>query len=237
DPNWVLAVCFSGESLGSALQKTKVVVDMLEQVQLPPPPSNIEVEQLTEQSPEAPQAAAVETAVPRIEHEPVPTIVPPATVTVKHGCVVHRGARYSEALTLGSSLNKELKGKFANVAVDVLLLIDEKKTVFKLSELLAKTVEQVINIVTWCVSERIVTVDCPEEQESGTRTIVEFPLFMGDIKKVKKEHQAVLMLCDGTRTLQDIALKLNMPYFAALQTVVPYRGKTLRFVGKDKMSE
>lgn len=240
DPNWVLAVCFSGESLGSALQKTKVVVDMLEQVRLPPPPSNIEVQSVTEQSPEALGGATAETAAPTVEQgeRPAPTKPQPSeTVIVRHACVVHRGARYSEALTLGSNTNKELRGKFANVGVDVLLLIDEKKTVFKLSELLTKTVEQVINIVTWCVSERIVTVDCPEEQESGTRTIVEFPLFMGDIKKVKKEHQPVLILCDGTRTLQDIALKLNMPYFAALQTVIPYRGKTLRFVGKDRIAE
>jgi hypothetical protein len=238
DPNWILAVHFSEESLGSALQKAKTVVDMLEQIGLPPPPSNIEAGLGPETVVELPETVATEIETMRsdLAAESVTTAVSEAgPVVVRHGCVVHRGPRYTDAVTIGSPLNQLLKGRPAKFAVDVLLLADEKRTVFKISEALGKPVEQVIDVVTWCVSERILTVECPEEQESGVATIVEYPLFEGDLKKVRKEHQAVLMLCDGVHTVQDIAGELSIPYFKALQSIVPYRGKTLRFVGKDKV--
>jgi len=240
DPNWILAVHFSEESLGSALQKTKTVVDMLEQVELPPPPSNIATELPVEAVEEVPEDLS-----PEIEKMKAATItegaevgVPEAgLVVVRHGCIVHHGPRYTDAVTLGSPLNRLLKDKSAKFAVDVLLLADEKRTVFKISQELGKSVERVIDVVTWCVSERILTVECPEEQEAGVAPIVEYPLYEGDLKKAKKEHQAVLMLCDGVHTVQDIAAELNIPYFKALQSIVPYRGKTVKFVGKDKAGE
>ena len=63
------------------------------------------------------------------------------------------------------------------------------------------------------------------------------PLFEGDIAKAKKDHRAVLQLCDGTRTLNEISTELGIPYFQALQSVVPYRGKTLKFIRTDKKSK
>jgi len=240
DPNWILAVDFSEESLGSALQKAKTVVDMLEQIGLPPPPSNIEAELGPETMVELPETVATEIETMRsdLAAESVTAAVSEAgPVVVRHGCVVHRGPRYMDAVTIGSPLNQLLKGKPAKFAIDVLLLANEKRTVFKISEALGKPVEQVIDVVTWCVSERILTVECPEEQESGVATIVEYPFFEGDLKKVKKEQQAVLMLCDGKHTVKDIAAELGIPYFKALQSIVPYRGKTVRFVGKDRIIE
>ncbi len=240
DPNWILAVHFSEESLGSALQKTKAVVEMLGQIELPPPPSNIETELAPAAFEDSPEDLGVE--IERMKTDLAAKVTTAGVaetrpIVVKHGCIVHRGPRYIDAVTLGSALNQLIKQKSAKFAVDVLLLADEKSTVFKISQALGKSVEQVIDVVTWCVSERVLTVECPEEQEPGVTTIVEYPLFEGDLKKAKKEHQPVLMLCDGTRTVQGIATELNMPYFKALQSIVPYRGKTLRFVGKDKAAE
>jgi hypothetical protein len=240
DPNWILAVHFSEESLGSALQKTKAVVEMLGQIELPPPPSNIETKIVPETSEGLPEDLGPEIDKMKADLAAEGTtisVVEAGPVVVKHGCIVHRGPTYADAVTLSSPLNRLLKEKLAKFAVDVLLLADEKRTVFKISQALGKSVEQVIDAVTWCVSERILTVECPEEQEAGVAAIVEYPLFEGDLKKAKKEHQAVLMLCNGTRTIQDIATELNIPYFKALQSIVPYRGKTVRLVGKDKAVE
>lgn len=240
DPNWILAVHFSEESLGTALQKTKAVVEMLEQVELPPPPSNIDTTPISEPLEGLPEDLGIEIEAMKTDlaKQGATVGVPePETIVVKHGCIVLRGPRYNDAVTLGSPLNQLLKSKSAKFSVDVLLLADEKRTVFKISEALGKSVEQVIDVVTWCVSERILAVECPEEQETGITAIVEYPLFEGDLKKAKKEHQDVLMLCDGAHTVQDIAATLNMPYFKALQSIVPYRGKTLRFVGKDRIVE
>ena len=46
DPDWVLAVLFDPDfQLGGALSRTKAVTDLLVQVDLPPPPSSIDVEE------------------------------------------------------------------------------------------------------------------------------------------------------------------------------------------------
>ena len=157
-------------------------------------------------------------------------------VEVRHGCVVYRDATYRDSVTLDSALNVSLKKEFANVGIDILLIVDEKMTVYKLAEHLARPVEKVIEIVQWCVSRKIFRVECPEVQELGQKEIIELPLFEGKIDKAKKKHRPVLELCDGKRTLQEIATELGMPYFEALQSVVPYRGKTVKFIRTDKSS-
>jgi hypothetical protein len=249
DPQWVLAVLFDPDfQLGGALSRTKAVVDLLMQVDLPPPPTSIAVEEeVTSQTEEAP-IVETESAIP---HEPEETLMglpthpkpletlekpPQEPVEVRHGCVVHRGEEYKNSVTLDSELNIALKRAFANVGIDILLIVDEKMTVYKLAEHLARPVEKIIEIVKWCVSREVLWVECPEEQEPSQREIIELPLFEGKIEKVKKKHRPVLELCDGKRTLQEIATELGIPYFEALQMVVPYRGKTVRFIRTDKSS-
>ncbi|MFW9807563.1 MAG: hypothetical protein ACFFFK_12615 [Candidatus Thorarchaeota archaeon] len=247
DPRWVLAVLFEPDfQLGGALSRTKVVVDLLTQVELPPPPSTlgdedeepiqVEVESsLADESPESvveeflpPEPVEVDAATPEpLEVEPV---------EVKHGCVVHKGETYRDSVTLESPLNVSLKREFANVGVDVLLVVDEKMTVYKIADHLARPVEKVIQIVSWCVSHRILWVECPEEQEPSQKEIIEMPLFEGSLDKAKKQHRSVLALCDGKKTLQEIATELGIPYFEALQSVVPYRGKMVTFIRTDKLS-
>ncbi|MFW9846483.1 MAG: hypothetical protein ACFFD6_07035, partial [Candidatus Thorarchaeota archaeon] len=151
--------------------------------------------------------------------------------------VVFREERYDEAMSLDTDLNKEIKNRFSHIGVDVLLMVDEKRTIFKIAENLPRSVEQAIDIIKWCVARDIVRVECPEEQEAGSVEIIELPLFEGDLKKAKKEHRELLSMCDGNRPLQEIAQELEIPYFQALQSIIPYRGKTLKFVRKSKKTD
>ncbi len=231
DPEWVLVVLFTPElHLGGALSRTQAVVDLLVQVDLPPPPviAEPEIEVVIE---EPPIADEIEEVLPEEEEESLPI-----EVEVFHGCVVLRGKRYSEAMTLDSKLNLAMKRAYSNLGVDILLVIDEKMTVYKIADHLAKPVEQVLEAVTWCVNEGITGVECPDVQEPGQKEIIELPLFEGQLKKAKKQHRAVLELCDGTRTLHQISNVLNIQYFAALQCTIPYRGKTLKFIRTDKIT-
>jgi hypothetical protein len=139
-------------------------------------------------------------------------------------------------VTLDTQLNVAIKKAFANVGIDILLVVDEKMTVYRLAEHLARAVDKVISIIEWCISRDILWVECPEEQDTAQKEIIEMPLFEGKLDKVKKKHRPVLELCDGKTTLQEIATELDIPYFEALQSVVPYRGKTVRFIRTDKSS-
>jgi len=258
DSSWVLAVLFEPDfQLGGALSRTKAVVDLLIQVKLPPPPASLAEEEVSlpaeEESMIETDSTLSETSVETVVEDaiaPEPAeqvsietvtakpqdVAPQKLVEVKHRCVVHRGDAYKDSVTLDSELNMSIKRLFANVGIDVLLVVDEKMTVYKLAEHLARPVEKIIEIVKWCVSRNILWVECPEEQEPSQKEIIELPLFEGKIDKVKKQHRAVLEMCNGKRTLQEIATELGIPYFEALQMIIPYRGKSVRFIRTDKSS-
>lgn len=239
DANWVLGVLFlAEESLGSALQKTQDVISLMKTVELPPPPSPVEKPVEPESVTEIPPAIKEEPEITEsietkqdvsLELAPIPL----EEIEIRHGCTVFKGPLYGDAMSLDSSLNQELKTRHSS-GVDLCLMIDEKRTVFKMSEILGRSVEEAIDAVQWCVSRHIMTVECPEKQELGTKEIVELPLFEGELKKTKKEHRAVLELCDGNRSLQLISDMLGIQYFQALQSVVPYRGKSVKFIRKAK---
>jgi predicted regulator of Ras-like GTPase activity (Roadblock/LC7/MglB family) len=248
DSNWVLAVLFSPDlQLGVALQKAAEVISLMDSVNLPPPPSPVS-------EPELPQPVQVEAApdtiVPEIVIEPLESepelepvvevetaVVEPSKVEIRHGCVVFRADNYNDTMTLESGLNKQIKERFANLGIDILLMVDEKRTIFKIAESLGRGVEEALNVVRWCVPMNIVRVECPEAQETGAVEIIELPIFEGELKKAKKEHRDLLSLCNGNRPLQDIAKELSIPYFQALQSILPYRGKTLRFIRKTKTAD
>ncbi|MCF2136026.1 MAG: hypothetical protein K9W43_02200 [Candidatus Thorarchaeota archaeon] len=230
NPDWILAVLFAESSLGIALQKTSDVIRLLMQVDLPPPPQPSPSEAKEPPSEVPADEVAVEPTPPSIPDETIPL----ETIRVQHGCVVLRGPRFTSAMTMDSQLNQELR-KYAMVGMDILLMVDEQRTVYKISDALDRPVDDIINVVRWCVSRRIVDVECPEEQATGARKIIEVPLFDGDLDKVKKQHRPVLELCDGTRTLNEVADILGIKYFEALQATLPYKGKSLKFVKTDKI--
>ncbi|MGY5871133.1 MAG: hypothetical protein RTV72_02710 [Candidatus Thorarchaeota archaeon] len=243
DPKWVLAVLFAPElHLGGALSRTQDVVNLLIQVDLPPPPIAVqepEIEVVPDE-PSLPEQEVVEepatTEEIEVPHPKQEEESEPEEIEVFHGCVVLRGTKYNEAVTLDSKLNLAMKRAYSNIGVDILLVIDEKMTVYKIAEQLAKPVENVLEAVTWCVNKGIVDVECPDEQDPEQKELIEMPLFEGKIGKAKKQHRAVLELCDGTRSLQQIATVLGIPYFEALQCTIPYRGKTLQFIRTVKLT-
>jgi len=238
DPQWVLTVLFSADlQLGEALSRTQIVTDLLLQVDLPPPPKfetevdSIDAEVISDEPAVVEEIDEAPDVEEEAEEESTPT-----EVEVFHGCVVLRGKKYNEAMSLDSKLNLAMKRAYSNLGVDILLVIDEKMTVYKIADNLAKPVETVLDAVKWCVSEGIADVECPDEQEPGQTELVERPLFEGQINKAKKQHRSVLELCDGTRSLQQISTVLGIPYFEALQSTIPYRGKTLKFIRTDKIT-
>jgi hypothetical protein len=249
DPNWVLGVLFKPEeTLGMALQKCRDVVRLLEDIQLPPPPDSAErnedlimefspdmIADYTSQESVEESTAYQSTRTDSSAEVPAELIeeIPLDEVFVEHGCIVQKDERFEDAINMKSALNTELVDTLSQLAVDILFLVDEERTVFKIAESSGRQVERVIEVIKHCISKRIVKVECPKEQESGRREIVELPLFEGEISKAKKTHRDVLELCDGTRTVHEIAEELGILYFNALQSIVPYRGKTLRFIRKD----
>lgn len=244
DGNWVLAVLFLPDlQLGVALQKATEVINLMKSVILPPPPTPVPQPEppLRVQVEESARTMAAETVIepelPETELEPVAEVEPAIAepeVEIRHGCVVFRGEKYNETMTLESDLNKEIKARFANIGIDILLMADEKRTIFKIAESLGRGVEEALGVIRWCVPRKIVRVECPDTQETGAVEIIELPIFEGELKKAKKEHRDLLSLCDGNRSLQDISHELGIPYFQALQSILPYRGKTLRFIRKSK---
>jgi len=243
DPNWVLAVLFSPDfQLGVALQKTKEVVGLMESVVLPPPPVPVAEETETPAREVFPEVVAAEPSpvvapIGPSTIEEAPPAERPREVEVRHGCVVHRDSFFNSAIAIEGELSSELKSRFSNLGVDVLLMVDEKRTAFKIAETLGRGTDQVFEVIAWCVQKQILNVECPEEQEAGTIEIVELPLFEGDLSKVKKDHRDLLAMCNGERTLQEIANLMGIPYFKALQSIIPYRGKTLTFIRKGMKSE
>lgn len=240
DSQWVLAVLFSPElTLGTALSRAKSVVELLENVTLPPPPVPVDLEE--ELVPETDAPAFHEQPIEHIEESSITPIADDTSTSMEaieltHGCTVFRGEKYKEAVTLDTDLNLALKKAHSNLGVDVLLVLDEKMTIYQIAGSLVKPAERVVDVIRWCLVEKIVTVDCPDAEETSQKEIVELPLFEGKIDKAKKEHRQILELCDGTRTLQEISTELGILYFEALQSILPYRGKTLRMVRTDKKS-
>jgi predicted regulator of Ras-like GTPase activity (Roadblock/LC7/MglB family) len=238
DPQWVLAVLFVPDlPLGSALSRAKSVVELLEEVTLPPPPVPLETEdeisiEVTATEVSEPPSIPLE-VVPPPSHTEEPAAIS-KDIELTPSCIVHRSERYTEAMILDSFLNNALKKTFANLGVDVLLIIDEKMTVSRIAGNLSKPIERVLEIIQWCLDQNVVNIEYSEEQDTSRKEIIEIPVFDGKIDKVKEEDQPILQLCDGTRTLQEIAAELGMQYFQALQSILPYRGKTLRMVRTDK---
>ncbi|TFG12090.1 hypothetical protein EU537_10395 [Candidatus Thorarchaeota archaeon] len=238
DSSWVLGVLFKPEeSLGMALQKTRSVMELLGEVDLPSPPSPVteaEPETSLEEAEETIQveATTVEEApsVDSFDEHPLPD-----EVEMRHGCIIHRDENYSQSMTTNTPINAELIAKFGNTALDILMMVDERRTAFKIAEAVARQVEKVMDTLRWCVSRKIVSAECPEEQALEKKELVEVPIFEGELSKIKKEHRNVVEKCDGTHTLQEIAQMLGIPYFQALQSVVPYRGKTVKFVRKSRI--
>jgi len=222
DPNWVLGVLFEPENpLGASLQSTRDVVEDLQKADLPKPPkSSVDSTQET---------PSIDVEVSEAEES--------RDIVIRHGCIVHKDEQYGEAMMGDAEIRNSMTDQFGNWALDVLLMVDEERTIFQIAELLDRQVDRIIPLVEWLVPKQVVSVQCPSEQETGTREIVECPVFNDDIGKAKREHREILELCNGHRTVQEIAEELNLQYFQVLQAIVPYRGKSVKFVRTNRIQQ
>ncbi len=218
--HWVLATLFVPElQLGLAIAKTKNVLRILEKSELPPPPEGFDAEAeeaaaVIAQSEPATTSALGDVEVVEAEKEKV--IVPQS--------VPERGPKYREILDMDSEMVWKLKKEFSSMALDVLMLVDNKKTISTISELVFQPADRVIEILKWAEENEIVTIPVVEIPEKE-HVLADCPMFEGELRKVKKDDRLILAQCDGTKPAKAIAEELKIPYPLVLSVIAKYNDK------------
>ncbi|MFW9843275.1 MAG: hypothetical protein ACFFEV_01735 [Candidatus Thorarchaeota archaeon] len=258
DDNWILTVLYVPElQLGLAIAKTKNVLRLLEGIELPPPPEEFEEsleENLQVLESIAINASAVEEAASAPEtttSDAPPTTKESASVPVEElspddfnvtpSTIPERGPQYSTSLTLDSELNTEMKKVHRNFGFDVLMLVDGTNTVSSIADSMFQPTDRVIDLLKWSATRLIVvvprTVDTADgsADTSGPGTMgryVKCPKFEGNLEKVSGDDIAIIRLCDGKQTPEQIAETTQLPLPKVLQTIAKYRKSGLKMIGR-----
>jgi hypothetical protein len=255
DDNWILTVLYVPElQLGLAIAKTKNVLRLMEGIELPPPPEDFEESaeanlQVLESI--AIKAASVDTEQPApaeavvsasVEVPPSAETAPelsPDDFSVSPATTPNRGQQYANALSLESVLYGEMKKLYRNFGFDVLMLVDGSNSVEQIADSMFQPTDRVIELLKWGASRGIVDVPRAEKGEASAKATpgaigryVKVPKFDGDLGKVSGDDIAVIRLCDGTKTPEQIAEDLGLPAPKVVQTLAKYRKYGLRMVGK-----
>jgi hypothetical protein len=132
-----------------------------------------------------------------------------------------------------------MKNLYRNFGFDVLMLVDGTINVEKIADSMFQPNNRVIDLLKWGASRGIITVPQTAEGEEVTTVAqgtmgryVKCPRFEGDMNKVTSGDQAIIRMCDGTRTTEQIAESLNLPLPKIVQTVAKYRKHGLKLIGK-----
>ncbi|TXT57667.1 MAG: hypothetical protein BAJATHORv1_10370 [Candidatus Thorarchaeota archaeon] len=248
DDNWILTVLYVPElQLGLAIAKTKNVLRLLEGIELPPPPD--EFEEASEDNLQVLESIAIKAASTDAETTPDTTpAVPepeeeeeveltPENFEVQPSTIPKRGEKYSTCLSLDSDLYKEMKKLYRNFGFDVLMLVDEKRSVSAIADSMFQPNERVVELLKWAASKQIVDVPV-SESEGGTSAsgklgrFVQVPKFEGDMSKVDESDHPVIKLCDGTRTTEQVAKEASLPKSKVIQIIARYRRHGLKMIGK-----
>ncbi len=247
DDNWILTVLYVPElQLGLAIAKTKNVLRMLEGIELPPPPE--EFEEAVESNLEVLESIAMQAAstaaeaAPTVE-EPAPAPaqeaeeLSPEDFVVTSDTVPKKGEAYATALSLDSDLYDEMRKAYRNFGFDILMLVDGRSTVAAIADAMFQPVVKVAEVLKWAASKRIV--ELPRAGEAAAEGVtkkpsrfVKCPRFEGDLSKVKPDHLAVVRLCDGTRTTEQIAEAAGIPAPRVIHIVALYRKHGMKMIGK-----
>ena len=258
DENWILTVLYVPElQLGLAIAKTKNVLRLLEGIELPPPPEEFEESsetnlQVLESI--AIQAASVEETPPVLdtltpdEHlvvtESASTPVEklsPESFNVVTSTIPERGPQYSTSLTLDSELNSEMKKLYRNFGFDVLMLVNGSNTVTNIADSMFQSTDRVIDLLKWSATRGIIDVprivSGSEEATAASAggsmgRYVKCPKFEGDLSKVSSDDIAIIRLCDGTQTQEQIAKATSLPESRVVQILAKYRKSGLKMIGR-----
>ncbi|MHA1290161.1 MAG: hypothetical protein ACTSPB_22500, partial [Candidatus Thorarchaeota archaeon] len=261
DENWILTVLYVPElQLGLAIAKTKNVLRLLEGIELPPPPEEFEESsetnlQVLESI--AIQAASVEeTPVAKPASDAVTSDTPPVATeapsapaedlspddfNVSTTTIPERGPQYSTSLTLDSELNSEMKTLYRNFGFDVLMLVNGTNSVENIADSMFQPTDRVIDLLKWSATRGIIEVPRIVEgsEEAAATTAggsmgkyVKCPKFEGDLSKVSGDDMAIIRLCDGKQTQEQIAEATSLPVSKVIQTLAKYRKSGLKMIGR-----
>ncbi len=253
DENWILTVLYVPElQLGLAIAKTKNVLRLLEGIELPPPPE--EFEESSEENlqvldsiainasavEETPAAPDTPDTAPKVVSAPVEELAP-KDFNVSSSTIPERGPQYSTSLTLDSELNSEMKTAHRNFGFDVLMLVDGALSVEKIADSMFQPTDRVIDLLKWCAVRGIIVVprtaegsdDSTESGGAGSMgRYVKCPKFEGDLGKVSGDDIAIIRLCDGKNTPEQIAEATSLPMPKIMQTLAKYRKSGLKMIGR-----
>jgi len=253
DDNWILTVLYVPElQLGLAIAKTKNVLRLLEGIELPPPPEEFEesseenlqvLESIAinasavEETPAAPDTPA---AAPEVASAPVGELSP-KDFNVSTSTIPERGPQYSTSLTLDSELNSEMKKLYRNFGFDVLMLVDGTNNVTSIADSMFQPTDRVIDLLKWSATRGIIIAPRVAEgsdasAEAGASgslgRYVKCPKFEGNIDKVPGDDIAIIRLCDGKNTPEQIAEATSLPKTKVMQTLAKYRKSGLKMIGR-----
>ncbi|MGY5881106.1 MAG: hypothetical protein RTV31_12700 [Candidatus Thorarchaeota archaeon] len=258
DDNWILTVLYVPElQLGLAIAKTKNVLRLLEGIELPPPPEEFEesseenlqvLESIAinasavEETPTVPDTVTQEAAPVGAEAASAPVEeLSPEDFNVTPSTVPERGSQYSTSLTLDSKLNSEMKTLYRNFGFDVLMLVDGNNSVTSIADSMFQSTDRVIDLLKWSatrdiiVAPRTVAGSDGSTESSGSGSMgryVKCPKFEGDLDKVTGDDIAIIRLCDGNKTPEQIAEASSLPMPKIMQTLAKYRKSGLKMIGR-----
>ncbi|TFG99148.1 hypothetical protein E4H12_03770 [Candidatus Thorarchaeota archaeon] len=255
DENWILTVLYVPElQLGLAIAKTKNVLRLLEGIELPPPPE--EFEESSETNLQVLESIAIQAAsievTPAVSDTSIPDAPPvvvsapveklsPENFNVSPSTIPERGPQYSTSLTLDSELNSEMKTLYRNFGFDVLMLVNGSNSVTNIADSMFQPTDRVIKLLKWSATRGIIEVPRIEEgsEEAAAASIggsmgryVKCPKFEGDLSKVSGDDIAIIRLCDGTQTQEQIAKVTSLPVSRIVQTLAKYRKFGLKMIGR-----
>ena len=259
DENWILTVLYVPElQLGLAIAKTKNVLRLLEGIELPPPPE--EFEESSETNLQVLESIAIQAA--SVEETPVATPISdtpdtPPVVTEAASAPVEelspedfnvltetipiRGSAYSTALSLDTELYSEMKKLYRNFGFDVLMLVDGTNSVENIADSMFQPTDRVIGLLKWGATRGIIDVprivegseEAAKASAGGTMgKYVKCPKFEGDLNKVDGDDMAIIRLCDGKHTPEQIAESTSLPMPKIMQTLAKHKKSGLKMIGR-----
>ena len=66
------------------------------------------------------------------------------------------------------------------------------------------------------------------------KKLEDLPLFSGDLNKFNDVENEIFSLCDGTRTIAEIAKEIGKVYFDVMRIIVKRKGSNLKILKKSR---